>query len=36
MARGVMEVFVSLSHCKDYSAAQAVIVGRAPSTGTHQ
>jgi holo-[acyl-carrier protein] synthase len=35
-ARGVMEVFVSLSHCKDYSAAQAVIVGRAPSTGTHQ
>ena len=34
--RGVMEVFVSLSHCKDYSAAQAVIVGRAPSTGPHQ
>ena len=35
-ARGVTEVFVSLSHCKDYAAAQAVIVGRAPSTGTHQ
>ena len=35
-ARGVTEVFVSLSHCKDYSAAQAVIVGRAPSTGAHQ
>jgi holo-[acyl-carrier protein] synthase len=35
-ARGVMEVFVSLSHCKNYSVAQAVIVGRAPSTGIHQ
>ena len=31
-ARGVAEIFVSLSNCKDYSAAQAVIVGR-PSTG---
>ena len=28
--RGVTELFVSLSHCKDYAAAQAVIVGRAP------
>lgn len=27
-ARGVAEVLVSLSHCKDYAAAQAVIVGR--------
>jgi holo-[acyl-carrier protein] synthase len=27
--RGVTEVFVSLSHCKDYAAAQAVIVGHA-------
>jgi holo-[acyl-carrier protein] synthase len=35
-ARGVMEVFVSLSHCKEYAAAQAVIVGRAPSTGAGQ
>jgi holo-[acyl-carrier protein] synthase len=35
-ARGVTEIFVSLSHCKDYAAAQAVIVGRAPSTGTNQ
>jgi holo-[acyl-carrier protein] synthase len=26
--RGVTEIFVSLSNCKDYSAAQAVIVGR--------
>ncbi len=26
--RGVTEVFVSLSHCKDYAAAQAVIVGK--------
>ena len=26
---GVTEVFVSLSHCKDYAAAQAVIVGHA-------
>ncbi len=25
--RGVAEIFVSLSHCKDYAAAQAVIVG---------
>jgi holo-[acyl-carrier protein] synthase len=35
-ARGVTEVFVSLSHCKDYAAAQAVIVGRAPSAGAGQ
>jgi holo-[acyl-carrier protein] synthase len=35
-ARGVTEVFVSLSHCKDYAAAQAVIVGRAPSAGLGQ
>ncbi len=27
-ARGVTEIFVSLSNCKEYSAAQAVIVGR--------
>lgn len=27
-ARGVIEVFVSLSHCKDYAAAHAVVVGR--------
>ena len=26
--RGVTEVFVSLSHCKDYAATQAVIVDR--------
>jgi len=32
-ARGVTEIFVSLSHCKDYAAAQAVIVGRGPSSG---
>ena len=30
--RGVTEVFVSLSHCRDYAAAQAVIVGR-PAAG---
>ena len=30
--RGVVEIFVSLSHCKDYAAAQAVIVGRLPDT----
>jgi holo-[acyl-carrier protein] synthase len=36
-ARGVMEVFVSLSHCKEYAAAQAVVVGRPlPSTGANQ
>jgi len=35
-ARGVTGVFVSLSHCKDYAAAQAVIVGWAPSPGVHQ
>jgi holo-[acyl-carrier protein] synthase len=34
--RGVTEVFVSLSHCKDYAAAQAVIAGRAPSPGAEQ
>ena len=34
--RGVTEVFVSLSHCKDYAAAQAVIVGRTPSPGAEQ
>ena len=27
-ARGVTEIFVSLSHSKDYGVAQAVIVGR--------
>jgi holo-[acyl-carrier protein] synthase len=26
--RGVVEVFVSLSHCKDYAAAHAVVVGK--------
>ena len=35
-ARGVAEVFVSLSHSKDYATAQAVIVGHAPSTGANQ
>jgi len=25
--RGVTQIFISLSHCKDYGAAQAVIVG---------
>jgi holo-[acyl-carrier protein] synthase len=34
--RGVTEVFVSLSHSKDYAAAQAVIVGQPPSSGTNQ
>ena len=29
-ARGVEKVLVSLSHCKEYAAAQAVIVGRSP------
>lgn len=29
--RGATALFVSLSHCKDYAAAQAVIVGRAPT-----
>ncbi len=33
-ARGVTGVFVSLSHCKEYAAAQAVIV--AGSAGTHK
>ena len=27
--RGVTEIFVSLSHCKEYSAAHAVVVGKA-------
>ena len=31
-ARGVTEVFVSLSHCKDYASAHAVIVGTPPSS----
>jgi holo-[acyl-carrier protein] synthase len=31
-ARGVTEVFVSLSHCKQYAAAHAVIVGRPPAS----
>ena len=35
-ARGITEVFVSLSHSKDYAAAQAVIVGHAPSTRASQ
>jgi holo-[acyl-carrier protein] synthase len=35
-ARGVTDVFVSLSHCKDYAAAQAVIVGRTTSPGAEQ
>ena len=35
--RGATEVFVSLSHCRDYAAAHAVLVGRAPpSTGPSQ
>ncbi len=35
--RGVTEVFVSLSHCKDYAAAHAVVVGKAlPSTGARE
>jgi holo-[acyl-carrier protein] synthase len=31
-AHGVTEVFISLSHCKEYAAAQAVIVGRSLET----
>ncbi|HUJ10457.1 MAG TPA: holo-ACP synthase [Verrucomicrobiae bacterium] len=35
--RGVTKVFVSLSHCKDYAAAHAVVVGAGPSSsGTDQ
>jgi holo-[acyl-carrier protein] synthase len=35
--RGVTEVFVSLSHCKDYAAAHAVVVGKAQSlTGANE
>ncbi|HUK84122.1 MAG TPA: holo-ACP synthase [Verrucomicrobiae bacterium] len=30
-ARGVAEIFVSLSHCREYAAAHAVIVGRSTS-----
>jgi holo-[acyl-carrier protein] synthase len=33
-ARGISEIFVSLSHSKEYSAAHAVIVGRAPAHST--
>jgi len=29
--RGVSEVFVSLSHCREYAAAHAVLVGATPS-----
>jgi holo-[acyl-carrier protein] synthase len=29
-SRGVTEIFVSLSHSRDYAAAQAVIVGASP------
>jgi holo-[acyl-carrier protein] synthase len=32
--RGVTELFVSLSHCKEYAAAHAVITGRAPAAGS--
>ncbi len=32
-ARGVTEIFISLSHCKEYAAAQAVIVGRSLDAG---
>ena len=32
-ARGVTGIFVSLSHCKEYAAAHAVITGRTPSAG---
>ncbi|MGO9244393.1 MAG: holo-ACP synthase [Verrucomicrobiia bacterium] len=35
-ARGVTTIFVSLSHCKEYAAAHAVIAGHAPSTGAEQ
>ena len=35
-ARGVTEVFISLSHTKDYAAAQAVIAGRAPSASAEK
>ncbi|HVM62439.1 MAG TPA: holo-ACP synthase [Verrucomicrobiae bacterium] len=34
--RGVTTIFVSLSHCKEYAAAQAVIAGRAPSARAKQ
>jgi len=27
--RGIVKIFVSLSHCKEYSAAHAVVVGKA-------
>jgi holo-[acyl-carrier protein] synthase len=32
-ARGVTEIFISLSHCKEYAAAQAVIVGHSLDAG---
>jgi holo-[acyl-carrier protein] synthase len=32
--RGITEVFVSLSHCKDYAAAHAVLVGRTPPSAS--
>ena len=35
-ACGVATIFVSLSHCKDYAAAHAVIAGHAPSTSAVQ
>jgi len=35
-ARGVTTIFVSLSHCKDYAAAHAVIAGHGPSPGAKQ
>ncbi len=35
-ARGITSIYVSLSHCKDYAAAHAVITGRARSTGAEQ
>ncbi len=36
-SRGVTEVFVSLSHCKDYAAAHAVLVGQSlPSARASQ
>lgn len=34
-SRGVTAIYVSLSHCKEYAAAHAVIVGR-NSAGTRQ
>jgi holo-[acyl-carrier protein] synthase len=34
-SRGVTEIFVSLSHCKEYAAAQAVIVGDTSARPRH-